>query len=344
MDPATHILAGALIARATAPTRPRTGELPTRTRVVVGMVAAGLPDADFFMRYIDVLAYLAYHRSVLNSVLLWPVWTLALAFLLSALSRGRYSWRAFFGVCFLSIGLHIVSDLITSFGSMIFAPLSFTRVSWDTTFIIDPYFTAIIVAGLLISLFLRRTRVPSVTALTVLAAYVGFQTILHERALWLADQYAQTKNLEESRVYALPQPLSPFNWMLVVAHRDTYYLAYINLIRKNVPIEPPSEAGLLRKIAASYRPIGLAAWQKIPRFGDPASKPEFVKTVFAQPPLRIYRHFALLPALYRIDEHGGNTCVWFQDLRFFLPGREPIFVFGLCRDGEATPWRVRRLS
>ncbi len=55
-------MSGALIARVSAAVQPREDQLPTRTRVVVGMVAASFPDADFFMRYIDFFSYLAYHR------------------------------------------------------------------------------------------------------------------------------------------------------------------------------------------------------------------------------------------------------------------------------------------
>ncbi|MFQ6022186.1 MAG: metal-dependent hydrolase [Acidiferrobacterales bacterium] len=343
MDPVTHILSGGLIARATAPAQPRAEQLSTRARVFAGLAAAGFPDADFFVRFIDPLTYLAYHRSYLNSIVLMPVWAVALAFLFSSLSRGRYSWRAFIGVCFLALGIHIVGDLITSFGSMIFAPVSFARLAWDATFIIDPYFSAIIGAGLIASLVWKRTRVPSALALVALVAYVGFQALLHERALSVADQYAHANELIGAKTHALPQPLSPFNWMLVVTHQNTYHLAYVNLLRKKIPNEPPATAGMLQKITASYRPAQHAVWQRVPRFGKPVSVSRFVQAVWEQDALRTYRHFALFPALYRIDRHD-STCVWFRDFRFALVGREPVFPFGLCRDHDSQPWRLHRLT
>ena len=51
-------------------------------------------------------------------------------------------------VCLLALGLHIAGDVITSFGTMIYAPFSNARVAWSTTFIIDLWFSGIIVAGL----------------------------------------------------------------------------------------------------------------------------------------------------------------------------------------------------
>lgn len=344
METLTHALSGALLARASAPDKPRKDQLSNRERALVGFLAAVFPDIDFVLRFIDPLTYLNLHRSYLNSVILLPLWALLLAFLFSLLFRGRYSWRAFLGVCVLALGIHIVGDVITSFGTMIFAPISFARVAWSSTFIIDPYFSAIIVAGLIASAIWKSTRLPAVSALAVLAAYVGFQGILHAQAVAVVDRYADANNLAHTKTYALPQPFSPFNWMLVVIHRETYHIAYVNLLRKEAPDEPPADAGMLRRIAASYRPVDKAVWEQTPQFGEPNERAEFVKAVWKQDALRAYREFALLPALYRIDTDDNNTCVWFKDLRFALVGRRPIFPFGLCRENESSRWRLYRLT
>jgi len=59
------------------------------------------------------------------------------------------------------IGIHIAGDVITAFGTMIFAPFSDWRAQFPTTFIIDPYFTAIIVSGLIGLLPVSATRRPA---------------------------------------------------------------------------------------------------------------------------------------------------------------------------------------
>ncbi|MEE8197689.1 MAG: metal-dependent hydrolase [Acidiferrobacterales bacterium] len=344
MDTLTHALSGALLARATAPAEPTAGQLSAGKRTLVGFIAAVFPDSDFILRFIDPLTYLNLHRSYLNSVLLWPLWAILLAFIFSLLFRRRYSWRAFVGVCFLAIGIHILGDVITSFGTMIFAPISFMRVAWPTTFIIDPYFSVIIVAGLITSALWKRSRAPAVASLIVLAAYVGFQGLLLERAEALAQRYAHANELADASAYALPQPLSPFNWMLVVVHGSTYHIARVSLLRNEVPDAAPADAGALRRIAASYRPVAHALWQRKYKFGGDASLSPMVEAAWRQDVLRPYREFALFPALYRIDHNGDNTCVWFRDLRFALAGRGPIFPFGLCRDDAASPWRLHQLS
>ncbi len=338
MDPVTHLLGGVLAARATAA---QPGQLPLRTRLTAAVVASALPDADFVLRFVDPLFYLVYHRSLLNSVVLWPFWSIGLALLLNVLTRRRYGWRAFAGVCLLSWGLHIFMDLITAFGSLIFSPLSFVRVAWPSTFIIDPWFTAIIAAGLIGSAIWRERRGPAVLALAVLAAYIGLQSVLYERALGIARAYASTHALAGAETYALPQPFSPFNWMTVAVQGDTYYLAYISLWRSTVSPAPPG-AGMLRRIYHSYRPADRAEWQRRARFGDGADA-VLARAVWEHADMRLYRTFALLPALFRIDRRDG-TCVWFRDLRFALIGRGPVFPFGLCREHEQGPWRLHRLA
>jgi inner membrane protein len=168
MDTLTHALSGALLARATA-----ADGLPRPLlwrRVAAGFVAAAAPDIDFVFAFAGPVEYLLAHRGVTHSVLLLPLWAFALAWLLAALLRHRGGWRALYGVAALGLAAHVAGDVITSFGTMVFAPLSDRRAALGTTFIIDLWFTGLIVAGLLGSLMLRRSRVPAAAACALLSA------------------------------------------------------------------------------------------------------------------------------------------------------------------------------
>lgn len=343
MDTLTHALSGALLARATESKSPRAGQLSRRARMWVVFWAAAFPDSDFVLRFIDPLTYLTTHRGITHSVIMLPLWALVLAFLFVILARGKYTWRAFLGLCALGIGAHIAGDVITAFGTMIFAPLSSLRVSLPTTFIIDPYFTAIIVAGLIASTVWKQTRLPAVVGLGVLAVYVGFQGILHQRAVTVGETYAQDRQLRGVRVQAIPQPFSPFNWMVIVKRDDIYHMAYVNLLRRDIPEPPPDDAGWLRHIDASYLPVERAVWKRVPRFGDAATEASLAKQAWYSKTLAAYRRFALFPAVYRINRDGEKHCVWFNDLRFALAGRPMPFRFGACRSGPGTPWKAYRL-
>jgi membrane-bound metal-dependent hydrolase YbcI (DUF457 family) len=81
-----------------------------------------------------------------------PAWGILLALLCALVWRTGPRWRAYFGVIAWGIGIHIAGDVITSFGTMIFAPFTDARYALSTTFIIDPWFTSIVLAGLLAAL------------------------------------------------------------------------------------------------------------------------------------------------------------------------------------------------
>lgn len=343
MDTLTHALSGALAARATEPSAARADQLPPRVRLWVGFWAAAFPDSDFIARFIDPLTYLATHRGITHSVVMLPFWAVVLAAAFVWIYRRRYSWRAFVGVCAIGVGAHILGDVITAFGTMVFAPLSSWRAAWPTTFIIDLYFTAIIVAGLVAAAFSRMPRRAALVALVALAGYVGFQGLMREQALAAGRAYAARAGLDGAAVEALPQPFSPFHWMIVVSDPARYQLAYVSLVRNEPAAAPSVDASWLRHVYASYRPLAHAQWQTVARYGEEPMDAALAKEVWHSGLIAAYRGFAQFPALYRVDHNRQTTCVWFHDLRFLLAGRDMPFRYGACRAEGAAPWRLHRL-
>jgi len=57
-----------------------------------------------------------------------------------------------------------------------------------------------------------------------------------------------------------------------------------------------------------------------------------------------FRRCARFPVLYRFDRQGSQTCVWFTDQRYVLPGLVPPFRYGLCRQDDDSPWQPYRLK
>ena len=269
MDTLTHALSGALCARATAPAHVPGRTLPVGRRMLVGTLAAAFPDIDGVTELMSPVAYLAWHRGITHSFLMLPLWTLALAWLCSRLWRDGLGWRAYAGVIALGIGIHIVGDWITSFGTMFLAPLSDRRFALSTTFIIDLVFTGIIVAGLVACLVWRRTRAPAVAGMLALAGYVAFQAVQRERAIDAGVAHARAAGMPQARVDALPRPLSPFHWMVVVEDGDRIEHASVSLVRERAVVAAP-DAGLLARLSAAYEPLATARWTRVDRYGAEA--------------------------------------------------------------------------
>src|SRR4051812_27168907 len=186
------------------------GGLPTGARMAIGFFAAAFPDSDIVVSPLAPLAYLYNHRGVTHSLLVLPLWAVLLGLMCAYIGwREPARWRACALMAAIGIGAHIIADLITPYGTMIFAPLLNVRYAWSTTFIIDLWFSGIIVCGLVASAVWRRTQVPSVIALALLVAYVGFQYVQRERALDFGEAHARAAGMTGYAVDAVPQPPLP---------------------------------------------------------------------------------------------------------------------------------------
>jgi inner membrane protein len=322
-----------LLARATAPKNAPPRSIPRR--VAAGFFACAAPDLDFVFGFVGPVEYLLSHRGVTHSLVLLPLWAFLLAWLLAKILREPGGWRALYWVTALALLVHIVGDVITSFGTMIFAPLSDWRAALGATFIIDLWFSGIILAGLIASAIFYRSRLPAIAASVVLAGYIGFQFIQKQNALELGEQYVKAKGLSAARVTAHPRPVSPFNWTVFVSDNEMHRFAHVNLVRKELRRYAPGD-GFIARIDSPYMPAAQAIWVARSRYGE--ADRELIREAWNSEALAFFRWFADLPAFDGVSE--GSSCVWFADLRFLTPGREWLpFRFGACRESVNAPWR-----
>lgn len=153
MDTITHGIAGALIGKAIFRGEDQFASRPmNRERIVTWslMLGAIFPDSDvvrhFFSR--DHLLMITWHRSLTHSLVCLPLFAL----LLAALTRCFVRWRKWDAPSFAQLSViygagilsHILLDLATTFGTMIWSPLAWSRPAWDLVFIVDFSFTAIL--------------------------------------------------------------------------------------------------------------------------------------------------------------------------------------------------------
>ena len=334
MDTLTHALSGALAARATAP-----GDAPPRSlprRIAAGFFACAAPDLDFVAGLFGPIEYVELHRGPTHSLVLLPFWALVFSWVLAKILREPRGWRALYGVTALGLALHIAADVITTYGTMVFWPFSTWRAVLGTTFIIDLWFSGIIVAGLAASIFLKRSKLPSVAALALLTGYIGFQYLLKEKALEFGAEYARAHGLAGVRIEAQPRPVSPFNWTVFVSDDAVHRLAHINLVRKEPRPYRPGD-GFVARLDAPYLPLEQAVWVRRSRYGE--TDQALIREAWDSDALGFFRKFARFPAFDGLAR--GSTCVWFIDLSFLAPGRDWIpFQYGACREAPGAPWRA----
>jgi membrane-bound metal-dependent hydrolase YbcI (DUF457 family) len=153
MDTITHGIAGALLSKAALGGHdllPATSVNKRRLITWVVTLGAMFPDSDVLRDFFsdNPMLIITWHRSITHSLVCLPIWAILLAALTRAVARWRKwespSFAALCGLWGIGILSHIFLDLVTTFGTMIWSPLKWSRPAWDILFIIDFAFTAIL--------------------------------------------------------------------------------------------------------------------------------------------------------------------------------------------------------
>ena len=153
MDPLTHLTTGVICSQL----------VPAPSRwwaALAGAIFAVLPDVDYFFIFWDRLAFIRYHRGFTHSLVALPLFALAGALLGRYLGGDRW-FKPLFILGLVALGSHLLLDLATSYGTQALSPFSRRRFSLDWIFIIDPYFTALLLAGAIAALYLAPLGAPA---------------------------------------------------------------------------------------------------------------------------------------------------------------------------------------
>lgn len=309
--------------------------------MITGAVAGAFPDVDYVASFVDPMVYLTlWHRSITHSFVMLPLWALLVGISLAFVFRQRAEWRYITLLAGVSVVSHILSDLITVYGTQIFSPLSAWRASVGTTFILDPWFTLIVLIGCIAGLRDSVRYVPQI-CLALLIGYVGFQSLMKQQAISVAKAYLTRERLTADRVDALPQPFSPFNWKLIVTTGDRYDVAYLNLAG-GYDLNN-GDSGFWADVRSTYLGPDALAWEVFYKYGDDTDRISNIRYLWEDSQLDYFRRFAGYPVYYRTDEKPARRCIWFTDLRYVLPYMTPPFRYGLCQEKEIPEWKLDRL-
>ena len=129
-------------------------------------------------------AYLLFHRGLTHSLIGLVVLPLVLAAGLwwGYGGRTRFGWMVL--VCGCGVGLHLVYDLTTSWGTMLLYPLSPRRYALDWLFIVDLVTWAVPIVVLVVSRARpARAREAVVVGMVALLAYGTAAGVLHRSAI-----------------------------------------------------------------------------------------------------------------------------------------------------------------
>ena len=343
MDPLTHLTTGVICSQL----------LPAPSRwwaALAGAIFALLPDVDYFFIFWDKLAFIRHHRGFTHSLVALPLFALAGALLGRHLGGDRW-FKPLLILGLAVLASHLLLDLATSYGTQLLSPFSKRRYALDWIFIIDPYFTALLVAGTIAALTFPHWG-PRLGAwcMTAAAVYLLVCAAYHHQALDLARRIFPDVNPGGQNVAALPQPFSSRRWQLIAAGPGEIQQAFVQLpFEAALGLgEPKGKAAVVPATpnqdcptpAGPYQAPGeltIQTWNAAPAAATVAS-PE------AEAILATFMEFARFPLFCQAGSQGGEQLMEWRDLRFSIPGRAIPFVLQLRLDaqGRLQHWLIGR--
>jgi len=317
LDPLTHLLTGACIAR-TGLNRSST----LATAVIV--VAAELPDVDILLELAGPVFGFQHHRGFTHTFLGVPLDALVAVLLVFVWQKLRRRWRTsktqpnppptprwglLYGYACLGALSHLLLDFTNQYGLRPFMPFSYRWYHWDIVSIIEPVMMLALVGGLALpSLFAlineeigsrRRQsgRGSAIAALVIIALLWGVRDLQHRRALAALNSLEYRDQLP-MRLSAFPYSTNPFAWHGVV-ETDTFFetLPVDSLIPE---VDPHRRAQFFYK--PEETPITLAA----------------KRSYLGQ----VYLDWADYPIVQVTPQPEGEWRVRFIDLRYHYPERQ----------------------
>lgn len=324
MEPITHFLTGACLARAGLN---RTTALATTTLVL----ASEAPDIDIVMLYKGPVVYFGHHRgithtfvgvpfvSLLTVACVYVLWRIVQRFAKAdsigcagcppgAMPRPtRPRWLVLWLLGSLAGLIHILLDYTNSYGVRPFEPFSYRWYSWDIVNIYDFLLWAILVAGLVLPALFRlvneeigsrskgpRGRNGAIFALVAIVVFWGVRDYEHRKAVAVM-QSIQYENAEPLRVAAYPYNADPFKWHGVAETPNFFEMATIDSSKPDIDPRVPPRI----RYKPEETPVTLAA----------------KKTYLG----RVYLSWAQYPMTEQEQLPDGNYEVRFYDLRYAYP-------------------------
>jgi inner membrane protein len=301
LEPITHFLTGAVLARAGFN---RKTALATATMTL----AAEAPDLDVLSSFKGPVYGFAHHRGFTHSflgLLLVSAVVIGLMYLIWRL-RGRRTnipdlpprWGLLFLFAYVAGLSHILLDFTNNYGVRPFWPFWEKWYSWDIVFIFEPALYVILVGGLVLPPFfsrheaLPRGRRFAMAALVCVALLYAFRDHEHRHAVH-ALQQQKFESAAPLRVSAYPYYWHLYQWYAVAETRDSFATSDID-----------SRTGQLNQSELKYF----------------CKLPETPATVAAKRSYlgRVYISWAQYPLVTETSK-SADSIVRFRDLRYDYP-------------------------
>jgi len=293
MDTVTQALLGATIAQAAF------GRRLGRKAMLWGAVGGAIPDLDSLVAApFGAFATMVHHRGVSHALWFGPVLGTSIGYAMWRRRRRRAETERladWVGLWVLAIGTHPLLDLFTTYGTQLLTPLSRHRFAINGIGIIDPIYTLLLLAAVIVGVAAtRRTRLSqwaSWSALAVTTGYLFWGVHLNQQAERFAKRQLETEGVPYVDVRAYPTVLQLWLRRVVVNGDDMIRVGYVSML------EP----------------------QRIDWFTAPRREHPLIARLAGTEKGRVFSWFAQDMLAGHLRPGSGGVVVELHDIRYGLP-------------------------
>jgi inner membrane protein len=206
--------------------------------IVWGVSLGTLPDFDLVINpWLDHIQQLEWHRGWSHSLLVIAIASPFFGWLIAHLHKGGVTTLRAALTVFAIFFTHVLIDVFTIYGTMVFKPFSDFRAGWNNLFIVDPLFTAPLLLGVAIASFAKshpRLRVWANTAGVVLASlYAAWSLGAKSAAESRMRENLTAAGIEARRFISTPTPFNTILWRGVAEREKDFVITYHSLLKPN---------------------------------------------------------------------------------------------------------------
>lgn len=307
-------------------------------RWIAGICAALFPYTDIVWKMMGAGAYAHFHKGVFWSLPLVPLYAFLLAVLFGRMTR--QPWGRYFAVTAFAMFATVLLALLTDNGIFPLALMVHVRVGLGVLHPFDTFVLALMVSTLtLAAWFSMWKRDIARAGLAVVVVYIAFVSYQSWMAHSFGRDYARVMVLgKDVNISSLPQPLSPFNWRVIVEERSgRMHDTLINVWRKDV-LEVDDASKRARRIDALYRPPEKAVWRVYRKYGSPDMNDTDQRRIYGawsawqRTPFDWMGRYAVFDEMI-LPPAGHDVrgiCVQFKDLRYEGAREDAAGVVVVC--------------
>ena len=241
-----------------------------------GAVCGTAPDLDVFIDHGDPIRNMTLHRTESHSLFFLTLVSPLVGWLASRLHPGEGAFRRWWLALWLALVTHPLLDLMTVYGTQLLLPFTDHPFGVGSVFVIDPFYTLPLLAGLVVALALGRPRWAR-AALLVSTAYLAAGVAVQAHVRDVARESLARAQIPSTRLLVTPTPFNIVLWRVLAMTDDGYAEGYHSLLDAQDEIvfaRHPSDQALYRRHADNPG-IARIAWFSHGFFGV-AADPEGV--------------------------------------------------------------------